>query len=217
VKFYADLPAVRFRQLFTDLLVVVWVYAWIRFAMWLHDLVDKLAVPGRRLEEAGTGLASNLAGAGRKVGGVPAVGDSLANSFNKAADAARAMAGSGRDEQAIVHDLALVVAVAVLAVPLALVVFGWLPLRVRWMRRAGAAAALRDAGAGRDLLALRALAGQPLRRLTALDPDIATAWRRGDPASIEALSSLELRRLGLRPGTGTRSGNRAESGADTDA
>lgn len=198
MKLYADLPTVRIRQLLTDLLVVVWAYAWVRLAGWLYDLVERLAVPGRTLEGAGTGLADNLASAGRKVDRVPAVGDALSGPFGHAADAARSLATAGRDQQVVVHRLAVVLAVAALVVPLGLVVFGWLPLRVRWMRRAGAAAALRGAGAGRDLLALRALAHQPLRRLTALDPDIASAWRRGDPSAVEALASLELRRLGLR-------------------
>ena len=52
---------------------------------------------------------------------------------------------------------------------------------------------------GKDLLALRALATQPLRRLAALDPQIAAAWRRGDPRAVETLAALELRGLGLRP------------------
>ncbi len=145
MKIYADLPVTRLRQLITDLLVVVWVYAWIRLGLWLYDLVSRLAAPGRKLESAGTGMADNLGNAGRKIDRVP---------------------------------------------------FGWLPLRLRWMRRAGAAVKLR--GSSRDLLALRALANQPLRRLAALDPGIAAAWRRGDPAAVEALAALELRRLGLR-------------------
>ena len=93
----------------------------------------------------------------------------------------------------MVHDLALVLAAVVVGLPLCLVVFGWLPLRVRWIRRASAAAALRDAESGRDLLALRALAGQPLRRLTKLDPEIAQAWRRGDTEAVDALARQHIR------------------------
>jgi hypothetical protein len=198
VKLYADRPTALVRQLLTDALVIAWVYAWIRVATWTHDLVAKLAAPGRGLESAGTGLADNLASAGRKIDRVPAAGDALASPFAHAADAARSMASAGHDEQVIVRQLAVVLAVAVAAVPLGLVLLVWLPLRVRWMRRAGAAAVMRRAAAGRDLLALRALAGQPLRRLAALDPDIAAAWRRGDPTAVEALAALELKRLGLR-------------------
>ncbi|SCE97325.1 hypothetical protein GA0074696_1981 [Micromonospora purpureochromogenes] len=200
VKIYADRFPVALRQLLTDLLVVVWVYAAIRFALWVHDLVQKLAVPGQKLEGAGGGLADNLAEAGGKVGRVPLVGDELTAPFERAAEAARAVADAGRDQQELVGQLALALAIAVLVFPLALVLFGWLPLRVRWMRRAASAKALAGAPAGRDLLALRALAGQPLRKLTRIDPDVAEAWRRGDDATVDALAALELRRLGLRGG-----------------
>nr|WP_204342560.1 hypothetical protein [Micromonospora terminaliae] len=200
VKIYADRFPTALRQLLTDLLVVVWVYAAIRFALWVHDLVEKLAVPGQKLEGAGGGLADNLADAGGKVGRVPLVGDELTTPFTKAAEAARAVAEAGRDQQELVGQLALALAVAVLVFPLGLVLFGWLPLRVRWMRRAGAAKALAAAPAGRDLLALRALAGQPLAKLNRIAPDVAEAWRRGDDETVDALAALELRGLGLRTG-----------------
>jgi hypothetical protein len=200
VKIYADRFPTAARQLLTDLLVVVWVYLSIRGAMWLHDLVQKLAIPGQKLEGAGGGLADNLADAGGKVGRVPVVGDELTAPFEKAAAAARAVAEAGRDQQNVVGDLALALSLAVLAFPLGLVLFGWLPLRVRWIRRATAAAALRSAPAGRDLLALRALATQPLRKLSRIDPEVAEAWRRGDEATVDALAALELRGLGLRFG-----------------
>ncbi|MGW5672515.1 hypothetical protein [Micromonospora sp. NPDC003776] len=200
MKIYADRFPTALRQLLTDLLVVAWVYASIRFALWLYDLVEKLAVPGRKLEGAGGGLADNLAEAGGKVGRVPLVGDELTAPFNKAADAARAVAEAGRDQQELVGQLALALSIAVLVFPLGLVLFGWLPLRVRWMRRAGSARALAAAPAGRDLLALRALAGQPLAKLTRIAPDVAEAWRRGDDATVDALAALELRGLGLKGG-----------------
>jgi hypothetical protein len=93
----------------------------------------------------------------------------------------------------------VLLALVVVAVPLGLVLFLWLPLRLRWMRRAGVISGLRDEPAGRDLLALRALAGQPLNRLAKLGPDIAQSWRNGDAEAVDALAELELRRLGLRP------------------
>ncbi|WBB92184.1 hypothetical protein [Verrucosispora sp. WMMC514] len=198
MKIYADRFPTALRQLLTDLLVVAWVYATIRGALWLHDLVQRLAVPGQKLEGAGGGLADNLAEAGGKVGRVPLVGDELTAPFERAAGAARSLAEAGRDQQELVDQLALALAVGLLIVPLGLVVFGWLPLRVRWMRRASSAATLAAAPAGRDLLALRALAGQPLRKLTRIAPDVAEAWRRGDDTTVNALAALELRRLGLR-------------------
>ncbi|HWS39525.1 MAG TPA: hypothetical protein VN408_43120 [Actinoplanes sp.] len=200
MKFYADRVPVALRQLLTDMFVVIWIYSWIRVAVWIHDTVQQLAVPGRKLESAGSGIAANLAEAGGKVGRVPVVGDDLTKPFTGAADAARSIAEAGRDQQEFVAQLALILPAIALSVPLALVLFLWLPLRLRWIRRAGVAAAVRNAPAGRDLLALRALASQPLTELAKLGPDIAQSWRSGDPAAVTALADLELRRLGLRHG-----------------
>jgi hypothetical protein len=196
---YADrLPAV-IRQLLTDIAVVIWVYAWIRVGLWLHGTVLKLGVPGQKLESAGSGIADNLADAGGKVGRVPLVGDQLTKPFSGAANAARSLADAGRQQQEVVGNLALILTLLALALPLGLVLFVWLPLRLRWMRRAGVASAVRDDPAGRDLLALRALAVRPLNELAAMGPDVAHAWRAGDASTVDALAALELRKLGLRP------------------
>ncbi|MFG1796322.1 hypothetical protein [Nocardia sp. NPDC049149] len=198
MKIYADRAPVAIRQLVTDLLVAAWVYAAIWTALWLHELVGKLAVPGQKLEGAGSGLADNLGTVGGKVGRVPVVGDDLTSPFERAATAARSMAEAGHDQQALVHELALALAIGSLIVPIGLVLFVWLPLRVRWMRRAGAAVGLRADPAGQDLLALRALTHQPLRRLHRIDPEVVTAWRNGDEDTVRELAALELRGLGLR-------------------
>lgn len=198
MKIYADRLPTAVRQLLTDVFVLIWGYAWIRAGFWIHDLVLRLGVPGQKLEGAGTGIADNLADAGGKVGRVPLVGDDLTAPFNQAAEAARSLADAGREQQAVVGRLALAVAVLLVAVPLSLVLFGWLPLRLRWMRRAGVASAVRDQPAGRDLLALRALATRPLNQLAKLGPDIAQSWRDGDPAAVDALAALELNDLGLK-------------------
>jgi hypothetical protein len=199
VKLYADRPTTLVRQLLTDALVVLWVYAWIRGAFWVQDQVQKLGVPGQKLEAAGTGVADNLADAGAKAGRVPLVGDDLTAPFTRAADAARGVADAGRQQQQAVHTMGWVAAVLVLVIPLGLVLLLWLPLRLRWMHRAAVAVKVRDQPAGNDLLALRALASRPLNELAALGPDVARSWRDGDPATVRALAGLELRELGLRP------------------
>jgi hypothetical protein len=198
MKIYADLPGVGLRQFLTDLLVVAWVAFWVRASVWVYDRVSRLAVPGQKIESAGTGMSSGLTSAGDKVGNIPAVGDGLATPLHQAANAATALADAGRSQQAAVHNLAIALVALVLIVPLSLVVLGWLPLRMRWIRRATLAASLRAKPSGRDLLALRALTRQPLRRLVRIHPDPASAWRDGDPAAMHSLANLELRTLGLK-------------------
>jgi hypothetical protein len=198
VKLYADTSARRGRQVVTDLLVVAWLWFWIWLASKLYDLVEKLGVPGQKLAGAGDGLAGGLSDAGGKLDNIPAVGGGLASPFNRAADAARALAAAGREQQQVVHNLAWALALLLLLIPVSLVLFVWLPLRLRWIRRATVASGLRGGPAGRDLLALRALANQPLRRLSKVDPDPVAAWRQGDESTMDALAALELRRLGLR-------------------
>ncbi|HEV7962970.1 MAG TPA: hypothetical protein VGP57_10585, partial [Actinoplanes sp.] len=82
---YADRLTTAVRQLLTDIFIVIWVYLWIRAALWVHAMVLKLGVPGEKLQSSGTSLADNLADAGGKVGRVPLVGDQLTKPFNGAA------------------------------------------------------------------------------------------------------------------------------------
>jgi hypothetical protein len=199
MRIYADSPGAALRQFVMDLAVVAWVAFWVYAANWVYDTVLKLAVPGQKMEGAGNGIAGGLSDAGDKVDNVPAVGDALASPLDKAAGAAQALADAGRAQQQAVHKLAVALVVLVLIVPLAVVLFGWLPRRMRWIRRASYVTAIRKRPGGRDLLALRALANQPLGRLTAITADPAEAWRRGDPETVQALAALELRTLGMRP------------------
>src|SRR5690349_4933870 len=113
---YANRPSYAARQLITDLLVVAWVYGWIRGALWVQDQVQKLGVPGAKLEAAGTGISDNLADAGGKVGRVPLVGDDLTAPFTRAADAARGVAEAGRQQQDAVQTMGWLSAVLLLAV-----------------------------------------------------------------------------------------------------
>jgi hypothetical protein len=197
VRIYADRPGTGLRQVTTDLLVVVWVAFWIWLATKVYDTVEKLAVPGQKMEGAGENMAGGLSDAGDKMSQIPAVGDELASPLDRAAGAAEALADAGRDQQEAVHNLALLFVVLLLIVPLSLVLFVWLPLRLRWIRRASYATALQRGRSGRDLLALRALANQPLRRLAKVHPEPANAWRDGDESVVAALAAMELRSLGL--------------------
>ncbi|GAA1027907.1 hypothetical protein GCM10009557_11040 [Virgisporangium ochraceum] len=198
VKLYAEKPGTALRQLITDILAVLWVYLWVRLSKGVYDSIEKLAVPGEKLEDAGDSLAQQLRDAGGKVKRVPIAGDDLAGPFTSAGDDAAARAEAGQQQQEVVHNVALGMSVGLLVLSLSVVLLFWLPRRLRWIERASAAAKMRGTAAGKDLLALRALATQPLTKLVALDPDIAAAWRRGDADAVARLAKLELGGSGLK-------------------
>jgi hypothetical protein len=195
VKLYAETAGLRARQVLGDLAVVAWTAAWVWAGVTLYRLVEKLAVPGARLEQAGGGFAGDVAEIQQKVGRLPVVGGELQGPFGRLAGLGQTLADAGATQQQVVHQLALWLGVLVAAVPIVALLLAWLPRRVAWAREAGAASRLRLAGADLELFALRAVANRPLRQLRRVTPDPAGALRTGD---YEALADLELRSLGLR-------------------
>jgi hypothetical protein len=206
VKLYAETSGLRVRQILGDLAVVAWTAAWVWAGVSLYRLVEKLAVPGARLEQAGGGFAGDVAEIQQKVGRVPVVGNELQGPFGRLAGVGQTLADAGATQQQIVHQLALWLGILVAAVPVVTLLLTWLPRRVAWAREAGAASRLRLAGADLELFALRAVANRPLRQLHRVTPDPAGALRAGE---YEALADLELRALGLRVGSGGGGSRRA--------
>jgi len=195
VKLYAETAGLRVRQVLGDLAVVAWTAAWVWAGVTLYRLVEKLAVPGARLEQAGGGFAGDVAEIQQKVGRLPVVGGELQGPFGRLAGVGQTLADAGSTQQQVVHQLALWLGVLVAAVPIVILLLAWLPRRVAWAREAGAASRLRLAGADLELFAVRAVANRPLRQLHRVTPDPAGALRAGN---YEALADLELGSLGIR-------------------
>ncbi|MBO3083066.1 hypothetical protein [Cellulomonas fengjieae] len=195
---YAHTPWRRARQVVADLLVVGWVVLWVRAGLWVHEVVGRLAAPGRTLEDAGSSLSESMTSAGDTVARVPLVGDDARAPFTAAGGAADSIARAGIEVQQGASQLALLLGLLTAAVPIVLVVGVWLLARARFVGRARAATRILDSAADLDLFALRALATQPVRVLARVSDDPANAWRRGDPEIVRALASLELGALGLR-------------------
>jgi hypothetical protein len=195
VRLYAETAGLRARQLLGDLAVLAWTAAWVAAGIALYRLVEKLAVPGQRVEQAGSTFAGNVAEIQQTIGRVPVVGDQLQAPFGRLAGTGQTLADAGVTQQEVVHQLALWLGVAVAAVPVVALLLAWLPGRVSWVREAGAASRLRLDGADLELFAIRAVANRPLRQLHRVSPDPAGALRSGE---YEALADLELRTLGLR-------------------
>ena len=195
MKLYAETAGLRARQLVGDLAVVAWAALWVWAGLTLYRLVEKLAVPGARLEQAGGGFAGDVAEIQQRVGRIPVVGNELQGPFGRLAGVGQTLADAGATQQAAVHQLALWLGVVVAAVPIVALLLAWLPRRVAWAREAGAASRLRLDGADLELFAIRAVANRSLRELHRVTPDPAGALRAGE---FSALADLELRALGLR-------------------
>jgi hypothetical protein len=202
MRFYADAPARRTLQILGDVAVLVWVAVWVGVAVKVHHATLSLAVPGRQIDSSATDLAQRLRDAGEKVGAVPLVGDDVQRPFDGAGGAAEGLAGAGRSQVEAVQALAFWLGVAVALIPILMLLWFYLPPRIRFVRKATAGQRFLDQAADLDLFALRAMSHQPLHVLARLDPDPAGAWRRGDRDVIDRLAVLELRSVGLRPPPG---------------
>ena len=197
---YADRPLRRINQVLGDVLVAVLVYLGVRLGLGARDRVGALATPGREAEDKARGLGRTMRGAAGDLDDAPVVGGALSSPFRALATTSRDLAGTAQDYQDAVAQVATLTGVLVAGVPIVLLLVLWLPRRAAWVVEASAAVRLMRAGAASsDLLAVRALARQPLPALARLGPDVVGGWRAGDRVAKDRLARLELDALGLRP------------------
>jgi hypothetical protein len=199
MKIYADTPVRRTRQLVSDAWMLIWVIVWVKIGVEVDDAIMKLAVPGRKLAAAGTGLEDGLQDAGDRVAGVPLVPDGVRAPFDKASGAGGSLRSAGEAQVGAVDTLATFLGVVIAVMPIVILLVLWLPARVRFVRHVAGAQRFIDAAPDLDLFALRALARQPMPALARIHDDPAGAWRAKDPQVVRALAALELRETGLRP------------------
>jgi len=197
MKLYADHTPRRVRQISADVGFVIWTLFWIWAATRLYNLLMPLAAPGRQIQRAGEALSSNTLPAESFLRDLPFLGDTAAQPLARLGEAGESLAAAGAEQQVVVGRAALFLSVLLALLAISVILVIWLPVRVRFIRRATAAQKFVDDVADIDLFALRAMARQPLHRLTVIDPDPAGAWRRGDQRVINALADLELRDEGL--------------------
>ena len=77
MRWYADSPGRRARQVAGDLLAVGWVAVWVWVALEVRERVDALAAPGREVQDAGNQLSATLRDAEEQVADLPLVGPAL--------------------------------------------------------------------------------------------------------------------------------------------
>ncbi|MFJ1865906.1 hypothetical protein ACIOD1_14860 [Streptomyces sp. NPDC088097] len=201
MRAYAQTPARRNRQVLADLIAVALIAAAVAFALAVHEVIMRLAEPGRTVQNAGDHLATSLDDAGDAASKVPLVGDFLKKPLHSAADAGGGLSDAGRSLQDTVGQVADLTALALIVIPVVCVLLLWLPPRLLWIRRSATTRRLFGAPGGADLLALRALTGPPRDLVDISTPPegLADAWRHGDRQVITELSELALKQAGLRP------------------
>lgn len=185
-------------QVVADVFVLGWIYLWCRIGVAVHDNVLSAAAVGYRIQNSAGKVAGTLDQAGQSVGNAPIVGGSLGGPLRTAAQQIAGIAGSGQDLGDRLSNGATAAGWLVALAPILVALAFWLPARWRFGRRAGMAAGLAQAPAGRELLALRALVNRPLHELEAVTADPLGAFRSGHPDAVRALAGLELAALGVR-------------------
>jgi hypothetical protein len=194
---YATTPSRFIRQLISDIVVAAWTTLWVLTGIAVHTAVATIAAVGRQVQHGANGIGTNLDSAGHGASQVPLIGDALSKPLAAAAGAAHDIAGAGHNLDTTASWLAVVLALAVATPPILAVAMPWLVLRWTFVRRKWTVIGLAATPAGEQLLALRALANRPLRRLATVHPDPAGAWRREDIVAVRGLATLELRAAGV--------------------
>lgn len=201
---YATTPARLTAQLAADLLITGWMTVWVLVGTGVHHAIATFAKVGTQVQSGATGISENLNSAGEGADRLPLVGAAVAAPLRAASEAALDLAGAGESLTSTATWLAVLLAVAVAAPPMLAVGMPWLFLRIRFFRRKWTVIALAQTAAGEQLLALRALANRPLRKLTEVSSDPVGAWRVGEPATVRGLAALELRSAGVARVTSAR-------------
>ena len=198
MKLYSDYAGHRTRQIIVDVLAVVAIAAWAWLGYTVYTLVMNLAEFGVQMEESGAGFKKTMVDISENLSGIWLIGDGIKAPFDAASDAGSTLEQAGQAQQVAVQQLATGLGIGIAVLPILTILVFWLVPRIRFVRRAATATAMLKQGASIDLLALRALANQRVSALSAVDPDVAGAWRRSDPDVLRTLANLELRSSGVR-------------------
>lgn len=194
---YSTRPGRLLGQLFSDVAVTIWTTIWVFVGLAVHAAVSTIAEVGRQVKDGADGISDNLNSAGDSAHRIPLVGDKVGGPLRAASEAAADLAGAGHNLDTTATWLAIVLAVAVAAPPILAFAGPWIFLRIRFFRRKLVAVQLAATPAGEQLLALRALANRPLKKLAVVTADPVAAWRAQDTASIRGLATVELKASGI--------------------
>jgi hypothetical protein len=169
MRYYPDIPSRRASTLVRDLLTVALLVllAWI--ALKVHDAVDRLAVLGEGVNEAGSSVEDGFSSAADAVDGTPVVGDELADGLRGAGEGTGGnVADLGQEGEDRVHRLADILGLVTFFVPATFLLLRVVPARVAQVRQlTDAERVLREGGASTRTLAMRAAFALPYGQLLA--------------------------------------------------
>jgi hypothetical protein len=173
MRYYPDIPSRRASTLVSDLLTVALLVllAWI--ALKVHDAVDRLAVLGEGVNEAGSSVQDGFDSAADAVDGTPLVGDELADGFRSAGEESGGnVADLGQEGEDRVHQLANILGLVTFFVPATFLLLRVVPARIAQVRQlTDAERVLREGGASARTLAMRSAFALPYGQLLAYTRD----------------------------------------------
>ena len=197
MRYYPDIPSRRASTLVRDLLTVLLlvVLAWI--ALKVHDAVDRLAVLGEGVNEAGSSVENGFDSAADAVDGTPLVGDELADGLRSAGvESGGNVAGLGQEGEDRAHQLADLLGLVTFFVPATLLLLRVVPSRLGQIRQLTAAErVLVEGDATGRTLAMRAAFALPYGQLLAYTRDPLGDLEAG---RYDALIEAVLEDAGLR-------------------
>jgi hypothetical protein len=169
MRFYPDIPSRRASTLAADLLTVLALVLLGWIALQVHDAVDRLAVLGEGVNEAGSSIEDGFDTAADAVDGTPVVGDELAEGLRDAGEGSGGnVADLGQDGEDKTHRLADILGLVTFGLPALFLLLNTVPPRVAQMRRLTAAERVLVEGGGaerRRLIAMRAVFTLPYGEL----------------------------------------------------
>ena len=181
-----------------DIGVIVWVVVWVALGVLIwHDIRAQSQLSADFIK-IGTAVSDTGQALG-VVGGLPLVGGTIGDFAAKIENVGAEVTASGKESGAGIERIAVVAGLGVGILPAAMILFLYLPVRVRWRRYVGAVADALPDSAGdpvfEQYLARRAADTLPWDRLRALSDD---PWRAIASGDYRDLADAELARLGLR-------------------
>ncbi len=185
-KLYPDLLMPRLGFILADLAALLWIALWLYVGDAVYNAVHTLDGIGHGLIQNGNKVNDAVSQLQNSVAGLPFdVGPHLRDAFGALHGPPAALIQTGQQELSAVANLATLLGVVVAVIPILLVLFTFIPWRIRRTRGfRNLDYMLRQPGAGAVSTTMQVLAGRaiytmPYDRLLAYSPDPIREWREG--------------------------------------